>query len=338
MVKVEFIEETEDVYDITVEGNHNFFADGILVHNCGEVSLRPFQFCNLVTINASTLESQEDFNNRAKAAAFIATLQASYTNFHYLRDIWKKTTEKEALIGVSMSGIASGNVFKLDQKEAVRVIKDENARVAKIIGIKTAARNTVIKPEGTSSLVLGCSSGIHAWHDEYYIRRLRVGKDESIYNYFLKNHPEVLEDEFFKPKSQAIISIPQKAPEGAILRTETALDLLHRVENIYKNWITAGHRKGVNKNNVSATISVKKDEWEEVGNWMWKNKEKFTALSVLPYDDHVYIQPVYETCSKEEYEKRMKVLHEINLADVIEVEDLTSLAEQAACGGGGCEL
>ena len=305
---------------------------------CGEVSLRAFQFCNLVIINASNLESQEDYNLRAKAASFIATLQASYTDFHYLRDVWKRTTEKEALIGVSMCGIATGTVLILNEKEAAKIVKEENARVAKIIGIKPAARTTTVKPDGTSSLVLGSSSGIHAWHSEYYIRRVRVGKDEAIYHYLKEYYPEILEDEFFKPKTQSIISIPQKAPNGAITRKETALDLLERVSHVYSNWIIPGHRKGSNKNNISTTVTIKPHEWEQVGNWMWKNKDRFTALSVLPYDDHSYVQAPFEDISKEEYEKRMTTLRMINLEDIIEIEDTTSAKESVACGGGGCEL
>ena len=338
MLKINKVTQTEDVYDISVEDNHNFFADGILVHNCAEISLRPFQFCNLVTINASDIESQEDYNERARAAAFIATLQASYTNFHYLRDIWKRTTEKEALIGVSMTGIASGPVLKLNMKEAANVVKQENIRVAELLGIKPAARTTTVKPEGTSSLVLGSSSGIHAWHNDYYIRRIRVGKDEAIYRYLAANHPEIVEDEYFKPHQQAVISVPQKAPDNAITRQESALDLLRRVEVVYKNWITPGHRKGANKNNVSTTVTIKPDEWEEVGNWMWENKDKFTALSVLPYIDHTYKQAPFEDCTEEEYNQMFSHLHNINLDDVHEDVDNTNLSDQAACAGGNCEI
>jgi len=305
---------------------------------CAEISLRPFQFCNLCTINVGELENQEDLNQRARAAAFIGTLQASYTNFHYLRDIWKKTTEKEALIGISMTGIASGAVLNLNMKESANIVKEENARVAELLGIKAAARTTTVKPEGTSSLVLGTSSGIHAWHNDYYTRRIRVGKDEAIYRYLSQNHPQLVEDDFFKPKQQAVISVPQKAPDGATTRTETALDLLKRVEIIYGKWITPGHRKGVNKNNVSTTITVKPHEWKEVGEWMWNNKEKFTALSVLPYSDHTYVQAPFEDCTKEEYEEKFKLLSDVNLMDVIEETDNTNLADQVACGRGGCEI
>ena len=305
---------------------------------CAEISLRPFQFCNLCEINASDIVDQVDYNARAKAAAFIGTLQASYTNFHYLRDIWKRTTEREALIGVGMTGIASGAVLKLDMKEAANVVKAENERVAGMIGINKAARTTTVKPSGTSSLVLGSSSGIHAWHNEYYIRRIRVGKNESIYTYLLINHPELLEDEYFKPNQQAVISVPQKAPVGAVTRQETALDLLARVSKVWKEWVKPGHRKGENKNNVSVTVTIKPNEWEEVGEWMWTNKENFTALSVLPYDGGSYIQAPFTDCTKEEYDQLVSKLHNIDLSKVVELDDATDLSGEVACGGGGCEV
>lgn len=305
---------------------------------CAEISLRPFQFCNLCEINVSNLRDQNDLNDRAKAAAFIGTLQASYTNFHYLRDIWKKTTEKEALIGVGKTGIASTAVLKLDMEEAAKVVKKENERVADIIGINKAARTTTVKPSGTTSLVLGTSSGIHAWHNDYYIRRIRIGKNESLYPYLLINHPELLEDEFFKPHQQAVISIPQRAPEGAITRQESALDLLNRVSLVWNKWVKPGHRKGENKNNVSVTVSIKPHEWEEVGEWMWQHKENFTALSVLPYDGGTYIQAPFEDCTKERYEELISHLHEIDLTEVVELVDDTNLSGEVACGAGGCEV
>ena len=305
---------------------------------CAEISLRPFQFCNLTTIHAGDVESQEDLNARARAAAFIGTLQASYTNFHYLRDVWKRTTEKEALIGVSMTGIASGAVLTLDMKAAANIVKEENARIAALIGTNPASRCTTVKPEGTSSLVLGTSSGIHAWHNEHYVRRVRVGKNESIYTYLLINHPELVKDEFFKPTIQAVIEVPQKAPEGAVTRRESALDLLKRVSKVSKEWVKPGHRKGANKNNVSTTVTIKPDEWQEVGEWMWNNRENFTALSVLPYSDHTYIQAPFEDITQEQYEEMVKVLHNINLDDVIELTDATTLQGEVACGGGACEV
>ena len=305
---------------------------------CAEINLKPNQFCNLCEINASDIETQEEYNARAKAAAFIGTLQASYTDFHYLRDVWRKTTEKEALLGIGMTGIASGAIFKLNMKEAAKVACDENERVAEILGIRKAARVTTVKPSGTTSLVLGTSSGIHAWHDDYYMRRIRLGKNEALYQYLAVYHPEMLEDDFFKPEIQAVVSVPQQSPEGAITRKESAMDLLERIKTINKNWIKPGHRKGSNMHNVSATVTIKQDEWDTVGEWLYENKEYFTALSFLPEDLGTYKQAPFETITKEEFKKAVESLHAVDLSKVIEVTDNTALMDQAACAGGACEI
>lgn len=306
---------------------------------CAEINLKPNQFCNLCEINASNIDSQEEYNARAKAAAFIGTLQASYTDFHYLRDIWKKTTEKEALLGIGMTGIASGAIFKYNIKEAAKIVVEENERVANIIGINKAARTTTVKPAGTTSLVLGTSSGIHDWHSQYYFRRIRLGKNEALYHYLSKNHPEMLEDDYFIPHLQSIVKIPQKAPDNAMLReTTTALDLLERIKKINKEWIKPGHRKGSNMHNVSATVNIKPTEWESSGEWIYDNKEYFTALSFLPEDLGTYTQPPFDTITKEEYEEAVKSLHDIDLTQVIETTDNTSLMEQSACSSGACEI
>ena len=305
---------------------------------CCEIALRPNQFCNLCEVNVSDIESQEDLNNRVKAAAFIGTLQAGYTNFHYLRDIWRRTTEKDALIGVSMTGIGSGVVLNYNMKESAKVVKEENERVAKLIGINKSARTTTVKPAGTTSLTLGTSSGIHAWHNDYYIRRIRVGKNESIYKYLSENHPELIEDEFFRPHDTAVISVPQKAPQGAILRTESPFDLLERVKKVSQEWIKPGHRGGSNTHNVSATISLKPEEWDQAGEWMWENRQFYNGLSVLPYDGGTYIQAPFTDCTKEEFETLSQKLHSIDLTQVIEYSDETTLTDSVACGGGACEI
>jgi len=305
---------------------------------CCEIALRPFQFCNLTEVNVSDVESQEDLNERVTIAAFFGTLQAGFTDFHYLRDIWRKTTEKEALIGVGMTGIGSGQVLKYDLKSASKEVKKENARVSDIISINSAARCTTIKPSGTSSCVLGTSSGIHAWHDTYYLRSIRVGKNESLYTYLSIYHPELIEDDFFKPETQAVIRIPQKAPKGSILRTESALDLLNRVKKFNLEWVKSGHNKGSNTNNVSATISIKPEEWVEVGEWMWNNKETFNGLSVLPYDNGSYIQAPFEVITEEEYNKKFETLKNIDLTKVIELDDSTQHSQEASCAGGLCEV
>ena len=305
---------------------------------CCEIALRPNQFCNLCEVNASDIESQDDFNNRVKAAAFIGTLQAGYTDFHYLRDVWKETTEKDALIGVSMTGIGSGTVLGYDMKKAAQIVKRENARVAKVIGINQSARCTTVKPAGTTSLALGTSSGIHAWHNDYYVRRIRVGKNESIYKYLIENHPLLVEDEYFRPHDTAVISIPQKAPEGSILRTESPFQLLERIKKVAMEWVAPGHRKGSNTHNVSATVSLKAEEWEDAGEWMWNNRKYYNGLSVLPFDGGTYTQAPFEDIDEGTYINKLQHLKDINLENVIETEDNTDLSGELACAGGACEI
>ncbi len=305
---------------------------------CCEIALRPYQFCNLCEVNASDLESQEDFENRVKGATFIGTLQAGYTDFHYLRDVWKRTTEKDALIGVGMTGIGSGVVLGYDMKAAANAVKEENERVAALIGINKSARTTTVKPSGTSSLVLGTSSGIHAWHNDYYLRRIRVGKNEAIYTYLAINHPELVEDEFFRPHDTAVITIPQMAPEGSILRYESVFQMLERVKKVSQEWIKPGHRTGQNTHNVSATVSIKEDEWDLVGDWMWKNRKFYNGLSVLPYNGGTYTQAPFEDCTKEDFERLVLTLKNVDLTKVIELQDNTDLRGEAACAGGACEI
>ena len=305
---------------------------------CCEIALRPFQFCNLCEVNVSNIEDQDDFNARVKAASFIGTLQAGYTEFHYLREIWQETTEKDALIGVSMTGIGSAAVLQMDMKAAASIVKRENTRVSKLIGINRAARTTCVKPAGTTSLVLGTSSGIHAWHNDYYIRRLRVGKNEAIYNYLAKNHPELIKDEYFRPHDTAVIEIPQSAPQGSILRTESAFDLLERVKKVATEWVAPGHRAGSNTHNVSATISLKKEDWDKAGEWMWENRGCYNGLSVLPYDGGTYTQAPFEDIKKSEFNKLVKSLQDVNLENVMELTDETDLSGELACAGGSCEI
>jgi len=305
---------------------------------CCEIALRPYQFCNLVELNVSDITSQEDLNERSKAASLIGTLQAGYTNFHYLRDVWKETTERDALIGVGQTGIGSGAILSYDLVEAAEVVKAENERVANLLGINVAARCTTVKPSGTSSCVLGTSSGIHAWHNDYYIRRQRLGKNEALYLHLAKHHPELIEDEFFNPASQAVVEIPQKAPEGSILRTESALDLLERVRKFNTEWVQTGHREGQNSHNVSCTISVKEDEWPDVGEWMWKNRNTFNGIAVLPYNGGTYIQAPFEDITEERFNMLERSLNDIDLTKVVEAADETDLAGEVACGSGGCEL
>lgn len=359
----------EEVFDFSLDDStHWGVIEGVIAHNC-EVALKAFQFCNLCEINVSDVESQEDLNKRAYIAAFFGTLQAGFTDFHYLRPIWKRTTEEDALIGIGMTGIASGEVLKYDLEYAADFVYLENQSISEKIGINSAARQTLVKPSGTTSCVLGTSSGIHGWHDNYYLRTMRFGKGEDIASYLIVNHPEIVEDDVLRPHDTICVRIPIKAPEGAILRYEIAIDLLERVKKFSVEWIKPGHISGVNSHNVSATISIDKDriygkaviigdpkaveegftydlkwigksldEWEAVGNWMWENKEFYNGLSVLPHNGGTYFQAPFESITEEEYNKRVKSLSSINLKNVLEYDDVVNFGAIISCGGGACEV
>ena len=322
---------------------------------CCEIGLRPYQFCNLCEVNVSDVDSQEELNNRVATAAFFGTLQAGFTDFHYLRPIWAKTTQKDALLGIGMTGIGSGEILKYDLSIAAHVGKVMNSMISGVIGTAEAARITCIKPSGTTSLVLGTASGIHAWHNDYYLRTMRFNKNEDIASYLAVNHPELCEDDVLRPNDTLCVRIAVKAPEGSILRTETALDTLERVKKFSLEWIKSGHINGDNTHNVSATISIDKerrfpiwsvegqttetiDEWEVVGAWMWKNREVYNGLSVLNYFGGSYVQAPFEDITKEDYEKRISSIHSIDLTKVIELDDTVDFGQVAACAGGACEI
>jgi len=317
---------------------------------CCEIGLRPYQFCNLCEVNVSDIENQEDLNNRVTAAAFFGTLQAGFTDFHYLRPIWSKTTQKDALLGIGMTGIGSGEILKYNLEAAAHIAKLTNSLISEQLGINEAARVTCIKPSGTTSLVLGTASGIHAWHAPYYLRTMRFGKDEDVASYLIVNHPELVEDDILRPHDTICVRIPVKAPEGSIFRTETAIDTLERVKKFSTQWVRAGHVTGDNTHNVSATISIDKDrvysnddylpkdEWEVVGEWMWNNKEYYNGLSVLPYFGGSYIQAPFENITEEEYNKRISSLKSLDLTNVKEMDDNVEFGQVASCAGGACSI
>jgi len=280
---------------------------------CCEIGLRPYQFCNLCEVNVSDVVSQEDLNERVATAAFFGTLQAGFTDFHYLRPIWQKTTQKDALLGIGMTGIGSGEILKYDLDVAAHVAKVMNSMISNVLGTNEAARITCIKPSGTTSLVLGTASGIHAWHNDYYLRTMRFNKNEDIASYLMVNHPELCEDDVLRPTDTVCVRIPVKAPEGSIFRTETAIDTLERVKKFSTEWVKPGHISGDNTHNVSATINIKEDEWQNVGTWMWDNREHYNGLSVLPYWGGTYQQAPFEDITKEQYESRIATLKSIDL-------------------------
>lgn len=318
---------------------------------CCEIALRPYQFCNLCEVNVSDVVSQEDLNDRVCGAAFFGTLQAGFTDFHYLRPIWQRTTQKDALLGIGMTGIASGEILKYNLKEAAYFAKLTNQLISEKLGTNEAARVTCIKPSGTTSCVLGTSSGIHAWHAPYYLRTVRFGKDEAIAQYLSIYHPELCEEDVLRPHDTLCVRIPVKAPEGSIFRTETAIDTLERVKKFSEEWIKPGHINGDNTHNVSATISIDStreykvegsgylvDEWSAVGEWMWRNRDVYNGLSVLPYWGGSYVQAPFQDITKEEYEKRIATLKQIDLTKVVEMDDNVEFGQVTACAGGACTI
>ena len=285
------------------------------------------------------ITTQKEFDQASGAAAFIGTLQAGYTDFHYLNPKWRETCERGALLGVSMTGIASRTVTELDMNQAAKVAVETNKQIAKAIGIRPAERITTVKPAGTTSLVLGCSSGIHAWHNDYYIRRMRAGKDEELAQYMMKVAPALVEQDVMVPH-QVVLSFPQKAPDGACVRTESIFNLLERVKKVSQEWVDAGHKEGANRHNVSCTISVKDNEWEELTNWMWINREHYNGISVLPYfGAEAYAQLPFEDCTKEVYESLLVHLEAINIDEVFEKDGKSiNLGAELACSGSSCEI
>jgi hypothetical protein len=343
--KVDYISE-EAVFDITVAADeHTYWTDGLLVSNCGEVSLNASgnggQLCNLTSVNQTGVKNKQDLINRVKAATVIGTLQASYTDFPFLRPGWKEITDKEALLGVSFTGIADAASIVSPEwiNDAVKAALETNESIAKLIGINPAARVTTVKPEGSGSTVVGSSSGIHArWSKNTYLRRIRMVKDDALSKYLMATIPDLCEDSVNEANT-IVVTIPQKSPAGCIGREdESALDLLNRVIFYNKNWVHPGHRSGDNRNNVSCTISVKDNEWDLVKDFMWTNREFYSGISLLPYEETstIYKQLPFETCNEETYTKYMGLVKEIDLRQVLETEDTTSQRENLACASGAC--
>lgn len=303
---------------------------------CSEVSLTDCSGCNLSEVNVSTITDQKMLNELAGWAAFIGTLQASYTDFWYLRPEWKKTMDDDALLGVSLTGLASLDP-SLDLEEAMRYAKWINDNLSRKIKINPAKRIGCVKPSGTTSLVLGTSAGIHSWYAPYYIRRMTLNKDEPLYKYLEQKVPELLEPHY-QNLNDVVLNIPIKAPEGSVFRSESALNLLERVAYVTHNWIVPGHISGLNKHNVSVTVNVKEDEWEDVKEWMYANRDSYSGMALLPHDSGLYKQAPFEEINEATYEALSKYLTEIDLTAIQEAQDETDLTGEIACGGNGCTV
>lgn len=307
---------------------------------CVEISLRPDSFCNLSIVNQTGVTTKEELLSRIYSAAFLGTLQASYTDFPYISENWRKTTEEDALLGVSFTGIADSNGVVKDSwlREGARLVLEVNEEYAKKIGINIAARTTCVKPEGTSSCVLGSSSGIHNRKSRYYLRRVQINKDDPLYLYLLFTVPDLVDDAIGVPNT-AVVTIPQESPEDAPTdEGSNVLELFNRVMTYNKNWVAPGHRTGANKHNVSCTLSVRDEEWDGLLQPMWEERFNYSGISLFPFDNGTYQQAPFESCTKEMFDSYNKLVKEIDLTKVKEFDNNTKLIESVACSGGACEI
>lgn len=312
---------------------------------CAEIALNPFQFCNLTTVNFTAIENTHDFLVAVSAATRLGTIQASFTNFGYIRPQWQKQTEEEALLGVSMTGLAANaklftrflqdNIFS----RAARIANEVNHFVALDLGINPAARVTTIKPEGTTSTCLDTTSGVHSAHSEYYLRRIRIDKDQELAQYLsLQLRSDYIETDKHNPQN-LVVSVPMQL-KGAITREdETASTFFQNVLALREQWILPGHNVGWNTHNISCTVSYKVSETETLQNLMWKNRHNYNGISILPYDGGTYVQAPFEAVSRETYEYLSNNLPPLDLYGVRYAQNQSDdRASVLACAGGACEI
>lgn len=305
---------------------------------CHEISLNSNQFCNLTSVNLTGIKNDKDLHNRIYTATLLGTMQAAFTDFPYLSESWKLQTEKEALLGVSFTGICDNPSLTAEQlKTSAKTVLEVNEKYAKKIGINIAARTTCVKPEGTMSCVVGSASGIHARYSPHYLRRVRMNKTDALAKYLMATIPDLVEDDMFSP-SGIVVTIPQESPVGAITREDESADaMLNRVLFYNENWVKQGYRSGDNHHNVSCTINYKPEDIDSLRQRLWDSRYIYTGISLLPYDGGSYKQAPFEECSKEVFEEKSRLIKTINLAEVTEFEDTTKMMETIACGGGSCE-
>ncbi|MCX6954486.1 MAG: recombinase [Verrucomicrobia bacterium] len=308
------------------------------------------QFCNLSTISAAAAETPADFYRLCAHAALIGTLQAGYTEFNYLSPVSRVITEREALLGVSLCGILDRPGVFLDPavlRAGAAVVKAVNAVVARALGIQPAARTTCVKPEGTASLLLGTSSGLHPHHAPRYFRRVQANVHDPVYKHFRKSNPHMIEPSVYDPNGRTeVITFPVEGPDFGIYREDlSAVKHLEYVRLVQENWVQAGRRHehtspGLH-HNVSCTISVRPDEWSAVADFVWAHRHAFTGIAMLQdCGDKVYQQAPREgVVTAADIEKWNTLCHQpVDYTTLEESEDITDLKQVVACAGGACEV
>tara|TARA_R110001632_G_scaffold81953_3_gene182134 strand:- start:256 stop:2166 length:1911 start_codon:yes stop_codon:yes gene_type:complete len=303
---------------------------------CSEIILRPYQFCNLTEVVVRPTDTEKSLSRKIKLATILGTIQSTFTHMPYLRPIWRKNTEAERLLGVSLTGIMDNELtYKADKKllEKLRgVAVQTNIEAAEKLGINQSSAITCVKPSGTVSQLVDSASGIHARHSEYYIRTVR-GDNKDPLTQFLKDSGIPSEPCVMKPDSTTVFSFPTKSPDNAVTRNDMdAIEQLELWKSYALNWC---------EHKPSVTITVREAEWMKVGAWVYENFDICSGVSFLPHSDHTYAQAPYQDCDKatykEAYSKMPKVIDWVKLSEY-EMEDNTAGSQTLACSGDSCEV
>jgi ribonucleoside-triphosphate reductase (thioredoxin) len=342
--KITRITKTENVFDIQVSKNHNFFANDVLIHNCAEILLRDRQMCNLSEVVVRVDDTVETLKKKITMATILGTMQSTLTNFRYLSGEWQKNCEEERLLGVSLTGIMDNPILNgiTDREKLPEILTElrEHARKvnkiwAKKLGINEAAAITTNKPSGTVSLLVNSSSGIHPRWSKYYIRSVRITKDNPLAKFMVEaGFP--YEPDVTKPDHTLVFYFPV-AFSGEESKTvfRKDLDAIEQLElwKIYREHWT--------EHNPSITVYIREEEWLKVGSWVYDNFDEIGGISFLPYTDHIYAQAPYTEISEEEYktaeENMPKDVDWPKLAE-FEKKDMTISSQEFACSGGSCEI
>lgn len=310
---------------------------------CSEIILRDKQFCNLTEIVVRSEDDFESLKRKVELATILGTIQSTLTDFKYLSSEWKKNTEEERLLGVSLTGIMdnatmNGSEMAFGNHRLPKLLvqlkdyaREINERWAELLGIPSSAAITCVKPSGTVSQLVNSASGIHARHNPYYIRRIRMDKKDPMY-VFLKDKGMVVEDDVRASDTTAVFSFPFKSPEGAVCRTDrTAIEQLELWLVYQRHWC---------EHKPSVTISVKDEEWPDVIAWVWKYFDELSGVSFLPFSDHTYVQAPYEDCTRQEYEAMLSLIPTtVDFTQMVEERDVTEGSQTLACtAAGGCEI
>ena len=306
---------------------------------CSEIILRPYQFCNLTEVVVRATDTVEDLERKVRLATILGTIQSTYTKFPYLRKVWQKNTEDERLLGVSMTGIMdnpltttknAGLEATLEHLRNIAVAT--NAEWAERLGIPVSAAITCVKPSGTVSQLVDSASGIHARHSPYYIRTVR-GDNKDPLTQFMKDMGIPSEPDVMKPTQTTVFSFPMKSPNNAVVTADlTAIEQL-------ETWLA--YQRAWCEHKPSVTINVRKDEWFEVGAFVYKHFDEMSGVSFLPYNEHTYQQAPYQECDKSDYEQMLSFMpKKIDWSKLqeYEAEDTTKASQTFACVGGSCEI